>query len=603
MALLSLQDVSICYGGEPLLDHVTLNIERGERACLVGRNGSGKSTLLRILSGEIEPDAGAIVRQPGLRVAYLPQEVPENLKGRVHELVEAGMRAHPAAESWEHATAVETAISRLNLDADARFEALSGGLKRRVLLARALVCDPDVLLLDEPTNHLDIAAIEWMEEYLQSRVETVLFVTHDRTFLRHLARRIVDLDRGRIAGWDCDYDTFLRRKQQILDDEAVAWERMGKLLEKEEVWLRKGVRARRTRNEGRVRALLDLRDSFSQRRMEQGTSRIALQSAERSGALVLKTDKLTFAYPQGAPIVKSLDLRILRGERIGIVGPNGSGKTTLLRLLTRSLTPDSGTVAFGTKLQIAYFDQLRATLDPEKSVAENIAGERDTVIVNGQPRHIYAYLQDFLFEPERARTPVKVLSGGERNRLLLARHFLEPSNLLAMDEPTNDLDMETLELLEEQLARYTGTLLLVSHDRAFLNNVVTSTLVLEGDGRVAQYAGGYDDWLAQRKMSALVEANEKQREIRLAAAAAGADASLPKRRMGFNEKRELAGIGEHIARLEAEQLLLQERLQDPSSYKQPADQLASWQKRLQVLHVEIDRSIERWAELEALSNG
>jgi ATP-binding cassette subfamily F protein uup len=601
MALLSLQDVSLSFGGEPLLDHVTFNIERGERACLVGRNGAGKSTLMRLLAGEVEPDTGQVLRQAGLRVAYLQQEVPDGLRGRVRDLVAAGPRALAASEAWEHSTAVETALSRLGLAGEARFEALSGGQKRRVLLARALACQPDILLLDEPTNHLDIAAIEWMETFLRSRVETLLFITHDRMFLRRLARRIIDLDRGRLAGWDCDYDTFLRRKQQLLDDEAVARERMGRLLEQEEAWLRRGVRARRTRNEGRVRALLSLRETFSRQRQEQGTSRIALQAAERSGTLVLKVEDLTFAYPGAAPLVRGLDLRVLRGERIGIIGPNGSGKTTLLRLLTRSLDPVAGTVRFGTRLQVTCFDQMRATLDPEKSVAENIAGERDTVVVNGQPRHIYAYLQDYLFEPDRARTPVKVLSGGERNRLLLARHFLAPGNLLAMDEPTNDLDIETLDLLEEQLANYSGTLLLVSHDRAFLNNVVTSTLALEGAGRVAQYAGGYDDWLAQRGVARPAAAAPPSSEP--SPRAAGTSPAPPtRRRLGFNEKRELAGMGGRITALEEEQRAIETILQNPLAYQQPPAEVTSRQRRLAAVQAEIEQLFDRWAELEALND-
>ena len=600
MALLSLQDVCLGYGGAPLLDHVTLNIERGERACLVGRNGTGKSSLLRLLAGEIEPDSGVVLRQSGLRVAYLPQEVPAGLSGGVRELVESGLRADSDAEDWDRATAAETALSRLGLDGDLRFETLSGGMKRRTLLARALASEPDVLLLDEPTNHLDIEAIEWMESFLQSRVETLLFVTHDRSFLRRLAQRIIDLDRGQLAGWDCDYDTFLRRKQQLLDDEAVTWGRMGRELAKEEAWLRKGVRARRTRNEGRVRALEDLRATFSCRRQEQGTSRISLQSAERSGALVLKTENLTFAYPGAPPLVQGLDLRILRGERIGIIGPNGSGKTTLLRLLTQNLTPNAGAVHFGTRLQIAYFDQLRSTLDPEKSVAENIAGERDTVIVNGQPRHIYAYLQDFLFDPERARTPVRVLSGGERNRLLLARHFLEPSNVLAMDEPTNDLDVETLELLEEQLAQYPGTLLLVSHDRTFLNNVVTSTLVMEGQGQVVQIAGGYDEWVAQRQTPRLANDDANSDAV---AAVPSPPPPQAKPRLGFNEKRELASISDRIVRLEEEQRKLEASLHDPLVYKQPANQAAAWRARLAQVHAEIEQLFERWAELESIQRG
>jgi ATP-binding cassette subfamily F protein uup len=601
MAFITLQDVSLRFGGDPLLDQVNLVVERGECACLTGRNGSGKTSLLRLLAGLVEPDGGVVQRQPGLRVAYLPQEVPPNLQGSVRELVEAGMAPHPGAEPWERATAADAVLSRLDLDPEARLEKLSGGLRRRALLARALVGQPDLLLLDEPTNHLDLASIEWLETFLKSRVETLLFVTHDRAFLRKLARRIVDLDRGRLAGWDCDYDTFLRRKQQVLDDEAVAWERLGRRLDQEEAWLRKGVRARRTRNEGRVRALLALRETFSQRRLEQGTSRMQLQATERPGSLALKVSGLGFAYPGEAPIVKELDLRILQGERIGIIGPNGSGKTTLLRLLTGQLAPSAGSVIPGSRIQIGGIDQLRSALDPEKSVAENLADGRDTVILNGRPRHIFAYLQDFLFDPVRARTPVKVLSGGERNRLLLARLFLDPGNFLALDEPTNDLDIETLDLLEEQLAGFEGTLLLVSHDRAFLNQVVTSTLVLEGEGRVAQYAGGYDDWLIQRKTAT---ANEDAGTPPAATSTpVTAPGRAPRRRLGYNEQRELAVIGGRIEALETELRELQEQMQDPEAYRLPPDMLARRQQRLAELPPAIERLVDRWAELEMLGDG
>ncbi len=601
MALITLQDVSLRFGGDPLLDQVNLVVERGECACLTGRNGSGKTSLLRLLAGLVEPDGGVVQRQPGLRVAYLPQEVPPNLQGSVRELVEAGMAPHPGTEPWERATAADAVLSRLDLDPEARLEKLSGGLRRRALLARALVGQPDLLLLDEPTNHLDLASIEWLESFLKSRVETLLFVTHDRAFLRKLARRIVDLDRGRLAGWDCDYDTFLRRKQQVLDDEAVAWERLGRRLDQEEAWLRKGVRARRTRNEGRVRALLALRETFSQRRLEQGTSRMQLQATERPGSLALKVSGLGFAYPGEAPIVKELDLRILQGERIGIIGPNGSGKTTLLRLLTGQLVPSAGSVIPGSRIQIGGIDQLRSALDPEKSVAENLADGRDTVIVNGRPRHIFAYLQDFLFDPVRARTPVKVLSGGERNRLLLARLFLDPGNFLALDEPTNDLDIETLELLEEQLAGFEGTLLLVSHDRAFLNQVVTSTLVLEGEGRVVQYAGGYDDWLIQRKTAT---ANEDAGTPPAATSTpVTAPGRAPRRRLGYNEQRELAVIGGRIEALETELRVLQEQMQDPEAYRLPPDMLARRQQRLAELPPTIEQLVDRWAELEMLGDG
>lgn len=598
MALISLQDVSLSFGGAPLLDMVNLNIERGECTCLVGRNGAGKSSLLRLLAGEIEPDSGRVWRQAGLRVALLSQEVPHGIGGRVRDVVAAGV-ADGHSEPWQQVTAAEAALTRLGVDGQADFATLSGGAKRRVLLARALAGEPDILLLDEPTNHLDITTVEWLESFLRSRVETLLFVTHDRTFLRHLAGRIIDLDRGRLVGWDCDYDTFVRRKQQLLDDEVVERERLGRLLEREEAWLRQGVKARRTRNEGRVRSLFKLRDEFRELRQEQGSGKISLQSASGSGRLALKVEALSFGYDGAPPLIANLNLRILRGERIGIIGPNGSGKTTLLRLLTGNLEPTSGSVQHGTRLQISYFDQMRAALDPERSVQENIAGQRDMVTVNGEPRHVLAYLQEYLFDPVRARTPVKALSGGERNRLLLARHFLEPGNLLAMDEPTNDLDLETLELLEEQLANYEGTLLLVSHDRTFINNIATSTLVLEGAGQVAQYAGGYDDWLAQRPAAvpAAPESSTPRSKECAASEPARAAAGRPPR-FGFKERRELEGMSGRIEELEQEQGELEQRLLDPLVYRQPPSEIAAWQTRLQAVAGEIELLFKRWSELE-----
>ncbi len=611
MALVSLQNVSISFGGDPLLDNVTLNIERGEHTCVVGRNGSGKSTLLRVIAGDIEPDTGEVLVQQGVRIALLPQEVPTDIAGTVREIVESGMPRHAGAESWEKATAASSAITRLGLDPDADFASLSGGLKRRCLLARALMCEPDLLLLDEPTNHLDIDSVEWMEKFLLSRVPTFLFVTHDRTFLRHLAVRIVDLDRGKLNGWDCDYDTFLRRKQQVLDDEDVIYERMGKLLKKEEAWLRRGVKARTTRNEGRVRALMELRKRFGERRMEQGTGSFSLQAGERSGNRAIRVKNLSFAYPGGPTLIKNLSLDILRGERIGIIGPNGSGKSTLLKLLTGRLDPVSGEVLPGANLNITYFDQLREQLNEEMSVADNVAEGRETVVVNGVSRHIFAYLADFLFEPERARTPVKALSGGERNRLLLARHFLNPGNLLAMDEPTNDLDIETLDLLEEQLSLFNGTVLLVSHDRASLDNVVTSTLVFEGDGALHAYPGGFSDWRAAHdaRMQALRETvsvtaktvpvtktGETGTDTKQETAACP-PAEKP-RRLSYNEKRELEQLPARIEELEAEEAELGALLSDPEVYRKPAADIAAWQSRLDALPAEIERLMARWAELD-----
>ena len=595
MALVSLQNVSVRFGGDPLLDNVTLNIERGEHTCLVGRNGSGKSTLLRVIEGVLEPDSGEVIVQAGVRIAALPQEVPTDITGTVREVVEAGMPRHAGAEAWEKSTAASSAITRLGLDPDADFASLSGGLKRRCLLARALMCEPDLLILDEPTNHLDIDSVEWLEKFLLSRVPTFLFVTHDRVFLRHLAVRIIDIDRGRLNGWDCDYDTFLRRKQQVLDDEEVIYARMGRLLKKEEAWLRRGVKARTTRNEGRVRALMELRKRFGERRMEQGTGSFSLQAGERSGNRALRVKNLSFAYPGGPELIRDFSLDILRGERIGIIGPNGSGKSTLLKLLTGHLQPTSGEVIPGSNLDITYFDQLREQLNDELSVADNVAEGRETVVVNGVSRHIYAYLGDFLFEPERARTPVKALSGGERNRLLLARHFLHPGNLLALDEPTNDLDIETLDLLEEQLSLFGGTILLVSHDRAFLNDVVTSTLVFEGDGLLRQYPGGYDDWRAAVAARAKEEAPAPEaRAERPAPQPAGAQA----KRLSYNERREYEALPGQIEALEAEEAELGTRLSDPEVYRQPAADLLAWQARLDAIPAEVERLMARWAELD-----
>lgn len=590
MALLSLKNISIKFGGEPLLDNVDLHIEQGDRACIVGRNGAGKSTLLKIMAGDLEPDNGEIICAPGVRTAYLPQEVPTNLSGKVIDIVESGISDHTHLDHWEHNQAAEQTISLLKLNPDDTFETLSGGMKRRALLAKALVCEPDLLLLDEPTNHLDIDSIEWLEGFLLRQVPSILLVTHDRTFLRHIATKIIDLDRSSLAGWNCDYDTFLRRKQQLLDDEAAEWQKKGKRLTKEEAWIRQGIKARRTRDEGRVRALVRMREDFRNRRKATSNSRIQLQTSEKSGSLVIKAKNLSFSYPGEEPIIKDFNARILRGERIGIIGPNGSGKTTLLKLLCGELTSSSGEIRLGTKLQIAYFDQLREKLDEQKTIAENIAGESDMVDVGGKRRHVFSYLQDFLFTPERAKTPVFVLSGGERNRLLIAKLFLQPCNFLVMDEPTNDLDAETLELLEEQLQMNAATLLLVSHDRAFLNNVATSTLVLEGSGVVRQYAGGYDDWLNQRpkKQTASVKQTKHQQ---------------PKprdRKLTYKETRELEAIAPRIESLESEQAEIIAAQCKPDFYQQSAEKISGINNRASKITHELETLIERWAELESL---
>ena len=598
MALASLQNVSMAFGGEPLLDGVTLNIERGEHVCVVGRNGSGKSTLLKILAGVIEPDAGAVLIQKGARVAYLPQEVPQGIGGNVREVVcgaaASGDGAGPAAAQ---------AMSRLGLDPDADFASLSGGLKRRCLLARALASSPDLLLLDEPTNHLDVESVEWLEEFLPARVTTFVFVTHDRAFLRRLARRIVDLDRGRLNGWDCDYDTFLRRKRQVLEDEDAIYEKMGKRLEKEEAWLRRGVKARTTRNEGRVRALMALREQFGARRREIGSGRFDLQASGRSGIRAMRLRDLTFAYPGAEPVIRDLSIDILRGERIGVIGPNGAGKSTLLKLLVGSLEPTGGEVIPGSNLDMTYFDQLRESLDGELSVADNVADGHETVRVNGTQRHILSYLSDFLVPPERARTPVKALSGGERNRLLLARHFLRPGNMLVMDEPTNDLDIETLDMLEEQVADFDGTVVVASHDRAFLDGICTSVLVFEGDGIVRQYPGGYSDWKAQSLDAAPQSRGEGTQSRGTAARETPPPEAAPaRRRLGFNEKRELDALPGRIEGLEKEEADLGAALSAPDAFRRPPEELAAMRSRLSAIPAEIERLMERWAELEALSD-
>ncbi len=497
MPLVSLDRVSIAFGHLPLLDQASLQIDARERVAVIGRNGTGKSTLLRIISGETPPDGGSVWRQPALRVARLEQDVPLSDARSVFDVVAEGHTHHlDADEAWLREHHVDLVLTRLDLPPDAIVETLSGGWRRRVLLARALVGQPDVLLLDEPTNHLDIEAITWLEDFLADYAGAVVFVTHDRAFLQRLATRIVELDRGQLTSWPGNYATYLRRKEDALANEAVQAEKFDKKLAEEEVWLRQGIKARRTRNEGRVRALMALREERAQRREQMGTVRMQVEQAEQSGKLVIEAKHVSKSYGN-RNVVADFSARIIRGDRIGLIGPNGAGKTTLLRMLLEQVAPDAGDVRQGANVQVAYYDQQREQLDPERSVFDTIGEGNDTVTANGRTRHVNAYLRDFLFSSERARSPVKALSGGERNRLLLARLFTRPANLLVLDEPTNDLDLETLELLEEELVEWPGTLLLVSHDRAFLDNVVTSTFAFEGDGRVREYVGGYEDWRRQ----------------------------------------------------------------------------------------------------------
>ncbi len=629
MALVTLRDIQLGFGGAPLLDGVSFSIEPGERICVLGRNGAGKSSLMKLLAGELQPDDGRMVLQQGAKVARLTQEVPEHIQGSLFDVVAGGIgelgalvrRYHQisvqleqsaapellaqlervqheleAADGWKLEQRVETVISRLALDPEASFEQLSGGLKRRALLARALASGPDLLLLDEPTNHLDIESIEWLEEFLLSYGGSLLFITHDRAFLRSLATRILELDRGRLSDWPGDYDNFLRRKEEMLHAEAQEQQRFDKKLAQEEVWIRQGIKARRTRNEGRVRALKKMRQERLQRREQEGSARLSLQDAERSGKLVVEAKNLSYAW-EGEPVIRNFSTTILRGDKVGVIGPNGSGKTTLLNLLLGRLAPDQGSVRLGTKIEVAYFDQLRASLDPASSVRDNVAEGSDQVEVNGNKKHVISYLQDFLFTPDRAGQPVSALSGGERNRLLLAKLFTRPFNVLVMDEPTNDLDVETLELLEELLLEYQGTLLLVSHDRAFLNNVVTNTLVFEGKGRVAEYVGGYDDWQRQRKPVAASKPAAASKKP-------APDRAQPKpkpaaKKLGYKEQRELASLPKQIEELEQELAVIQERMADPAFYQQDGEGIAEQKARLSEVEAELEQAYGRWEELES----
>ncbi len=593
MALVGVQNVTIAFGTAPVLEHATLQIEKGERVCLLGRNGAGKSTLLRALCGDLVPDEGEIVRRAGLRAALLAQEVPEGLHGRVFDVVAAGFEAAGAAhdeQTWRVPPQVESVLSRMSLDPTALFEELSAGLKRRVLLARAVAGAPDLLLLDEPTNHFDIDAIAWLEEFLLRFEGTTVFVTHDRAFLRALATRIVDVERGRLASYDCDYDTYLERKDAELQAEAAQQEVFDKKLAQEEVWIRQGIKARRTRNMGRVRALENMRAERRQRRERAGSVQLFVQEAERSGRLVVRAEDVSLSYGEKR-IVRDFSATILRGDKVGIIGPNGSGKTSLLRLLLGDLAPDRGTVHLGTRLEAVYFDQLRAQLDENKTAVENVGQGRETLTINGRPRHVLSYLADFLFPPDRARTLVRVLSGGERNRLLLARLFTQPCNLLVMDEPTNDLDLETLELLEELLVEFSGTLLLVTHDRTFLTNVVTSTLVLEGDGRVGEYMGGYDEVVRRRTPEAPAKPQK---------AAAKKPRVEPEgpRKPTYKERLELKELPARIDALECEERALHEAMADPRFYRQDGAEIARQTARLEALEREIAEAYRRWEELE-----
>jgi ATP-binding cassette subfamily F protein uup len=632
MTQIWIHEVSISLGGPRLLDGATLPIEAGERIGLLGRNGAGKSTLLKMINGDVPPDSGEIVKSPETRVALLPQDVPDSLPGTVYEIVASGGHEHlevlrqyhelttqlahggdphllkklervqhrlETSGAWHFHQRVETVIGWTSLDEDAEFRLLSAGLKRRVLLARALAHEPDLLLLDEPTNHLDIDAILWLEEFLLRFNKTLIFVTHDRAFLQRMATRIVEIDRGRLLSFDCDYSTYLERRQAMLDTEEKTWQDFDRKLAKEEVWIRQGIKARRTRNEGRVRALEQLRLERDLRRERMGNACIAIVEASRSGRLVVDAERISFSY-DGRKIVDDFSTTILRKDKIGILGPNGSGKTTLLKLLLGELKPQKGRVRLGAGLKIAYFDQLRAQLDEERTLRDSIADGGDTVIVGGATRHVVGYLQDFLFAPDQISAPVRLLSGGERNRLLLAKLFSVPSNVLVLDEPTNDLDTETLSLLEERLLTYSGTILLVSHDRAFLNNVVTSTLVFESDGRLREYVGGYDDWLRQRPEPATPK---EPKVVKNREKAARERSAQTKRKLSFKESRELETLPQRIEALETEKAEIIAALSSSEFYAgSDSAGVASTNARLEALELELVDAYSRWEELEDLSS-
>jgi len=630
MALLTLRNVSLSFGGPPLLDGIDLQIEPGERLCLVGRNGTGKSTLMKLLNEELHADSGEVVRRQGLKVARLTQEVPADLRGEVFDVIAGGLGEQgallaeyhhvsqqladgdekllakleriqhelEACDGWQLNQRVEAVVSRLSLPAESEFADLSGGLKRRVLLARELVSEPDLLLLDEPTNHLDVAAIDWLEEFLLGWGGSLLFITHDRMFLQKLATRIIELDRGQLTSWPGDYETYLKRKAEALEAEAQQNALFDKRLAQEEAWIRQGIKARRTRNEGRVRALKAMREERRERRERTGKVKVEVTEAERSGKVVIEATNIGMAY-EGRTLFHDFSTAIMRGDRIGILGPNGVGKTTLLQVLLGKLPPQQGKVKLGTNLEVAYFDQYRAQLDEEATVVDNVAEGSDKVTINGKDKHIMGYLQDFLFSPERARSPVRSLSGGERNRLLLAKLFTKPANLLVMDEPTNDLDVETLELLEELLLDYQGTLLLVSHDRAFLNNVVTSTIAFEGKGELHEYVGGYDDWLRQRRTPQEQEAKKSAAAPPPKPKAENKSAAKPVK-LSYKDQRELDALPKRIDELEGEIEALHATMADPGFYQQDGAVIAETKEKLEKLEGELSVSFERWEALEEM---
>jgi ABC transport system ATP-binding/permease protein len=639
MPLVAVDRVSIAFGHLPLLDAASVQIEPGERVAVIGRNGTGKSTLLRVVNGEMTPDSGSVWRQIGVRTARLDQDAPLSDPRPVFDVVAEGLgdlsdlvaAYHHAAvlvaeegtparldrlgrlqheleerDGWRLEQRVEQVVSHLDLPSEAAVDTLSGGWRRRVLLARALVSQPDLLLLDEPTNHLDIDAITWLEAYLADFPGAVLFVTHDRAFLQRLATRIVELDRGRLTSWPGNYATFLRKKDEWLANEALQHEKFDKKLAEEETWLRQGIKARRTRNEGRVRALLKMRAERAERRERVGAVRLQVEHADPSGKVVFEAENAGKSF-DGRPVVRGFSVRVVRGDRVGVIGPNGAGKTTLLRLLLGELAPDEGEIRRGANVEVAYYDQQREQLDPERTVFDTIGDGNEVVVVAGRPRHVNGYLRDFLFPPERARSPVKALSGGERNRLLLARLFTRAANVLVLDEPTNDLDLETLELLEAQLVEWPGTLILVSHDRVFLDNIVTSTLVIEGGGRVAEYVGGYEDWQRVKRAEDAAVARRAPLPVPQGSArdghgdrGAGEEGTSPSRkRLSYMEQREFDQLPSRIEALEEEQHRLHEAVAAPEFYREPPEAIRGTLARLESLQLELLQAYARWDELDS----
>jgi ATP-binding cassette subfamily F protein uup len=625
--LITLDNISLAYGLDHLLDGSKLQIDAGERICLIGRNGAGKSSLMKIIDGGLTPDSGNVFRKPQLRLARLEQELPQHITGTIYEYVAEGlsdtgklladyhaltlrlMHSHTdndlnllerlqheidAKNGWQFEQNIKTVLMRLSLDPDKLVAELSGGWQRRAALARALVASPELLLLDEPTNHLDIEAIQWLEDQLLNWNVGLLFITHDRSLLKRLATRIIELDRGQLTSWPGDYDNFLRRKEEMLHAESRQNAEFDKKLAQEEKWIRQGIKARRTRNEGRVRSLEAMRQERSERREQQGKATFNLNEVQKSGKLVVEAEHISQSY-DGKSVIKDFSLRVMRGDRIGLIGPNGVGKSTLLNILLGKITPQQGKVTLGTKLQVAYFDQLRQALDLEKTVSENVVQGSDFVEINGGKRHIISYLGDFLFTPQRAMTPVKSLSGGECNRLLLAKLFSQPANLLVLDEPTNDLDIETLELLEELLTEYPGTLLIVSHDRTFLDNVVTSTLIFEGDGKIEEYIGGYQDWLQQRKTAVAEKTTPAKSDTKKSAE------KKPAAKLSYKDQKTLADLPKQIEKWETEQQELQVVISTPDFYQKDPETVAATLKKVTQLEKDLAAAYQRWEELESKS--